>query len=848
MSAGRSIAVYSSGKVLSVDYIIKNAETWEDYLFFTLGAVEENNVTTVSKVYRGDGIEIKSLDDVEEAVAVAAKSGQILDIYLLLQDQSQGYNNDSKLIVSRSGQISKEQFVPFGSRSIEEFRVICSLLLGVQVTTISKLSDKIRNNIESMSQIQPGDDVYVFLSEYSQSSPSTPTALVFLDNSAHSSYSDDNHNTLDIIAKQFSPKLSDQEQLPSICMVAEDIANIDYITVNIDPNPNYDRMIESDQQKHVSNDPVPVKRSIPIEFHLDGFQLSWRFESFEYVVGAANIDYLKICARNAVSLPRSCNISLFSGEFYSGNSTQLTSDSLESLLDTVAATEDRIGVHICIFPTEAFVVQLVTGSSIKILVEVDPLLSWDSFCDYISRLGDVEDRTPDPTKTPTVRVYEHDTLTEYKNTKSFRNGDRVSVVMALQETSQVLGRSDQPSPLGDMDAMVAEAIPIISDAILASDTLQSSSKSSSFSSVRIEECSDESLSFEDEIARAMRAMGIELKPHVISSLRARSSSVDGAIDYYLSNMSLYGEEAQQSTSSSSKMETHEEELASPLPHALKNVKPHQRNLVNELWSMNIDENIILEAIKRSNTVEGASAYIFNTSNPAAEAKFECPICYDEVQIGDMYTSNCNKNHRVCMTCTARYTKLALLGDEENSVHLPACPLAAVGGNADSCNHLMEEQEVLAFLRIAEEKKILTANEKRMMEKTLKRLYYAKVRRENNFIRCVGCDGKSPEDDVDDGTWFSVEGLIDGERMPVTCPRCSSTFCSRCRSLPYHYSCSCDEIVNYARAWREWEATGKEKYMRQVSNQNQQYQRMLQEYDGKKRERQVIFFDCCRLNV
>jgi hypothetical protein len=73
------------------------------------------------------------------------------------------------------------------------------------------------------------------------------------------------------------------------------------------------------------------------------------------------------------------------------------------------------------------------------------------------------------------------------------------------------------------------------------------------------------------------------------------------------------------------------------------------------------------------------------------------------------------------------------------------------------------------------------------------------------MNCVGCRGEN-----DDSVWFEVPPGI--EPMRVNCPRCKTEFCSQCRGTPYHYHCDCDEVMNYTRAWLEWNAHGRDAYI------------------------------------
>mmetsp|Transcript_32508 Transcript_32508/g.44565 ORF Transcript_32508/g.44565 Transcript_32508/m.44565 type:complete len:639 (-) Transcript_32508:254-2170(-) len=43
---------------------------------------------------------------------------------------------------------------------------------------------------------------------------------------------------------------------------------------------------------------------------------------------------------------------------------------------------------------------------------------------------------------------------------------------------------------------------------------------------------------------------------------------------------------------------------------------------------------------------------------------------------------------------------------------------------------------------------------------------------------------------------------------VICPRCRTHFCLRCKTSPYHFHCSCNDQMAYARAWLDWANKGR----------------------------------------
>jgi len=243
----------------------------------------------------------------------------------------------------------------------------------------------------------------------------------------------------------------------------------------------------------------------------------------------------------------------------------------------------------------------------------------------------------------------------------------------------------------------------------------------------------------------------------------------------------------------------------------------------------------------------------------------CPICLEQVSIEGMYTINCLSDHKFCFECLFHVVITAL---HDIPAHLPACPLA----NEEDGFHLLEENEVKQILTIGFESEfhIASAYETQNQENSwsfpkimdkfsfrishisdksshshisgkscqkedlayflrlTNRLLIAKFHRELGHIRCVGCIG-----DDEHSVWFEIEDTKN--KLEVRCPRCQTSFCCQCNATPYHFHCSCDEVMSYSRAWLEWNLTGRQEYLQRLAQENSAFLQLLTQYQHQMNE-------------
>jgi len=152
-------------------------------------------------------------------------------------------------------------------------------------------------------------------------------------------------------------------------------------------------------------------------------------------------------------------------------------------------------------------------------------------------------------------------------------------------------------------------------------------------------------------------------------------------------------------------------LSNNLPRELRECG--NRTIAEALFNMGYEIREILEAIKRSSTIESAlmflhssnSSSISSSSSNADSRLYSCGICMDDYPASDFFIINCCHDHKFCLTCISRLVRMALVPDAEDggAAHLPACPHAAEG--EVPCRHVLSEEEVHTIAKRAVELRV-----------------------------------------------------------------------------------------------------------------------------------------------
>jgi hypothetical protein len=100
-----------------------------------------------------------------------------------------------------------------------------------------------------------------------------------------------------------------------------------------------------------------------------------------------------------------------------------------------------------------------------------------------------------------------------------------------------------------------------------------------------------------------------------------------------------------------------------------------------------------------------------------------------------------------------------------------------------------------------------------------------------FVACPGAGCKS---------WVEVAvtphpdtGKPIKVRQCVRCSACSTTFCPKCGTSPYHYSTECEDVAPLRGDYSEWMARGRQAFLRQRAEMDASFQKQLQDYEADK---------------
>lgn len=304
---------------------------------------------------------------------------------------------------------------------------------------------------------------------------------------------------------------------------------------------------------------------------------------------------------------------------------------------------------------------------------------------------------------------------------------------------------------------------------------------------------------EQEVTAHIVCMGFRLSPESVKKLASRTSTVDGAIEYYFANMHLFPA-ASTSDIDNGHFEPNED--------------------IMEIVDIDTDADAELARRLEQEEIAGRKALF--------QAPKECPICRDEMIPEEMYVLDCSGSHKYHVRCLYMHAKMALLGNA-GQAHIPACPEANGRGG---CNHLMTDKELKDIIRLNHED--TSMEEKRDLKQRVEKILFLKAMQDQHFVRCPNCKAS----DDREAFWIAPpdQGWPRGRHgHAVTCGRCNVAFCAQCMSSPYHYRCQCTDVMRYARAWTEWVAGGRDRYVTVMRAKEEQYLKERGNFEEQKRK-------------
>lgn len=265
----------------------------------------------------------------------------------------------------------------------------------------------------------------------------------------------------------------------------------------------------------------------------------------------------------------------------------------------------------------------------------------------------------------------------------------------------------------------------------------------------------------------------------------------------------------------------EKRAAVIIPATLKRFK--QDHCV-ALLNMGYDAGIIAEALDQSDNLQHALSFI------NGEGVVKCQICLGDFNVMNTYLIECRHAHHLCFSCVGLHVKNTLLNTDTQQMHITACPCRTAEDEA--CNYLLTKKEIDEVISIGEgaDVGIFDSRTAAQLRKNAERVYLDKAKREMGCIRCPKCVGL----EEGSGYWF-----VPPTRSPFTlkqlvqCPQCKTSFCAVCNTNPYHFHCSCEEVVPKSQNYLHWVTDGRREYATERAARDVAFRTQLEEYNRER---------------
>ncbi len=176
--------------------------------------------------------------------------------------------------------------------------------------------------------------------------------------------------------------------------------------------------------------------------------------------------------------------------------------------------------------------------------------------------------------------------------------------------------------------------------------------------------------------------------------------------------------------------------------------------------------------------------------------------------------------------------------------VPVCPITG-------CNTVLSQNEILRIIERGYHEKLhesgdftlfLPGKTMEQLRDAAKVLIYKRDMIRLGLLRCLTCFAF-------DGREYWLEAEVGVNRVVCPNPTCGAEFCRKCNLSPYHYHCSCAEVVQYSRAWNEWCDGGRNPYVAEMNAHDEDYASLMADYE-KAQQGQVsdVLFNLCILRI
>eukprot|EP01041_Mallomonas_annulata_P006313 gene6313-12772_t len=307
--------------------------------------------------------------------------------------------------------------------------------------------------------------------------------------------------------------------------------------------------------------------------------------------------------------------------------------------------------------------------------------------------------------------------------------------------------------------------------------------------------------FQRDIISTITALGVDISLDTAVLLSRRCSSVEGAIEYFFNNPSIFvNNEIQINeidiTGKVTKVDSGQKQIKPPPypPEILANTG-QAGEIATMLYDLGYPVNEIVNAIKRCSTIEAAIEFLVDEKNDKTNAilKITCPLCITEEIISDMITLSCN--HRFCKECFKNYTINKINDNQVKSDEL-VCP-ALIDYSNKLCSSSISVFEIQA--NIPEDS-------------------FLKYER---FITHSYCESENMRGCPKCNEWYiDINNVLQDEIRwkKITCGRCGHIFCGKCGQNPHKAQKDQDLSCEKYATWMTENGKSDETFQKYVQEQ------------------------------
>lgn len=294
-----------------------------------------------------------------------------------------------------------------------------------------------------------------------------------------------------------------------------------------------------------------------------------------------------------------------------------------------------------------------------------------------------------------------------------------------------------------------------------------------------------------EIKTRLQEYSIEISIEQAKILSERSSTVDGSIEYYFLNSSMFDAPPAPPAdiAAAPNAGAAAGAVLPPRPAREGDVKARARSIAAQLIAMGIPVDKALKASLRCSSVEAAMAFAFEDGPALAEPTFTCPTCFDDYPAGEMVTLECH--HRLCKDCFVGYCSSKITENmvDEKSLVCPQMTAEGICGNSITVFELQANLSSELFDKYNSFKIGAYCEERKMTS-------------------CPKCN-----------VWYIDLNEVLGEERRwrnITCGNCAHIFCGKCGQRPHKGQP--DQDIDCA-AYQEW--------LRQNDQSEQEFRKYLE---------------------